>query len=178
MQARPYVYAGSWAPQAAAQGPAPAEEVGEPEYNPRRVFIKLSDLELHGFTAGCRRCNLMRNGNPALGVKHLDACRLRVEQAMRDVDHPRLVRAEGRQLGGERDLLLITASSNVVRLRGPTRRPQHLLRRWPRQPGSTRHLRHRRGPRHHGSRGMPVSTRTGSTPTARSRACSTPTVTR
>ncbi len=41
----------------------------------------------------------MRNGLPALGVKHLDACRLRVEQAMRDADHPRLQRAEDRQLG-------------------------------------------------------------------------------
>ncbi len=87
------------APPAAAQGPAAAEEVREPEYNPRRVFIKLSDLELHGFTAGCRRCNLMRNGQAALGVKHLDACRLRVEQAMRDSNHPRLERAEVRQLG-------------------------------------------------------------------------------
>ncbi len=86
------------APPAAAQGAAP-EEVREPEYNPRRVFIKLADLELHGFTAGCRRCGLMRNGLPALGVKHLDACRLRVEQAMRDADHPRLQRAEDRQLG-------------------------------------------------------------------------------
>ncbi len=86
------------APPAAAQGPAPAEEVRELEYNPRRVFIKLTDLELHGFTAGCRRCNLMRNGQAALGVRHLDACRLRIEQAMRDADHPRLERAEGRQL--------------------------------------------------------------------------------
>ena len=41
----------------------------------------------------------MRNGQAAIGVKHLDACRLRVEQAMRDADHPRLERAEGRQLG-------------------------------------------------------------------------------
>ncbi len=86
------------APPAAAQGPAAAEEVREPEYNPRRVFIKLSDLELHGFTAGCRRCNLMRNGQAALGVKHLEPCRLRVEQAMRDANHPRLAAAEQRVL--------------------------------------------------------------------------------
>ncbi len=80
---------------AAAQGPA-AGEVREIEYNPHRVHIRLADLELHGFTAGCRRCGLMRNGLPALGVKHLDACRTRVEQAMRDAAHPRLQRAEGR----------------------------------------------------------------------------------
>ena len=82
------------APPAAAQGAAP-EEVRELGYNPRRVFIKLADLERHGFTAGCRRCGLMRNGLPALGVKHIDACRTRVEQAMRDAAHPRLQRAEG-----------------------------------------------------------------------------------
>ncbi len=41
----------------------------------------------------------MRNGLKSQGVKHLDACRLRVEQAMRDVDNPRLQRAEDRQLG-------------------------------------------------------------------------------
>jgi hypothetical protein len=86
------------APPLAAEPAAAAEEVREPEYKPRRVFIKLSDLELHGFTAGCRRCGLMRNGLPALGVKHIEACRLRLEQAMRDVDNPRLRSAEGRQL--------------------------------------------------------------------------------
>jgi hypothetical protein len=80
---------------AAAQGPA-AEEVREISYNPHRVHIRMEDLELHGFTAGCRRCGLMRNGLPALGVKHIDACRTRVEQAMRAVAHPRLQRAEGR----------------------------------------------------------------------------------
>ena len=87
------------APPAAAQGPAEEPEVREPEYNPHRVFIKLSDLERHGFTAGCRRCNLMRNGQKSQGVKHLDACRLRAEQAMRDAENPRLQRAEHRQLG-------------------------------------------------------------------------------
>jgi hypothetical protein len=84
---------------AAARGAEEQEEVQEPEYNPHRVFIKLEDLELHGFTAGCRRCNLMRNGLKSQGVKHLNACRLRVEQAMRDAANPRLQRAEDRQLG-------------------------------------------------------------------------------
>jgi hypothetical protein len=87
------------APPAAAQGAAEEPEVREPEYNPHRVFIKLADLELHGFTAGCRRCHLMRNSLKSQGVKHLDACRLRVEQAMRDAANPRLEAAEGRQLG-------------------------------------------------------------------------------
>jgi hypothetical protein len=83
------------APPVAAQG-AEEDEVREPEYNPHRVFIKLTDLERHGFTAGCRRCTLMRQGVRAQGVKHRDECRLRVEQALRDAGDPRLDRAEAR----------------------------------------------------------------------------------
>ncbi len=85
------------APPAAAQG-APEEEVHVPEYNPHRVFIRLEDLETHGFTAGCRRCILMREGRKSQGIKHRDECRNRVEQAMRDADDPRLHRAEHRAL--------------------------------------------------------------------------------
>ena len=86
------------ASQVAAQGPEEPDEVRVPEYNPHRVFIKLEDLERHGFTAGCRRCILMREGRKSQGVKHRDECRLRVEQALRDADHPRLHRAEHRAL--------------------------------------------------------------------------------
>jgi hypothetical protein len=83
------------APPVAAQG-AEEDEVREPEYNPHRVFIKLTDLERHGFTAGCRRCALMREGRKCQGIKHRDECRLRVEQALRDAGDPRLDRAEAR----------------------------------------------------------------------------------
>jgi hypothetical protein len=83
------------APPALAQGAGDAE-VREPEYNPHRVFIRLEDLERHGFTAGCRRCILMREGRRAQGVKHRDECRLRVEQALRDAGDPRLDQAEAR----------------------------------------------------------------------------------
>ena len=62
------------APPVAAQG-AEEPEVREPEYNPHRVFIKLTDLERHGFTAGCRRCTLMREGRKSQGIKHRDECR-------------------------------------------------------------------------------------------------------
>jgi hypothetical protein len=90
------------APPVAAQGaaePGAAEpEVRVPEYNPRSVYINFGDLERHGFTAGCRRCILMREGRRAQGVKHLDACRNRVEQAMRDAGDVRLDRAERRVL--------------------------------------------------------------------------------
>ncbi len=60
------------APPVAAQGAAEEPEVREPEYNPHRVFIRLEDLERHGFTAGCRRCILMREGRRAQGVRHHD----------------------------------------------------------------------------------------------------------
>ena len=84
------------APPAAAQGAAEPEEVHVPEYNPHRVFIRLEDLERHGFTAGCRRCILMREGRKSQGIKHRDECRNRVEQALRDAGDARLDRAERR----------------------------------------------------------------------------------
>jgi hypothetical protein len=86
------------APPAAAQGAAEEPEVREPEYNPHRVFIRLEDLERHGFTAGCRRCILMREGRRSQGVRHRDECRNRVEQALRDAGDVRLDRAERRVL--------------------------------------------------------------------------------
>jgi hypothetical protein len=82
------------APRAAQAEAEP--EVREVEYNPHRVFIRLEDLERHGFTAGCRRCILMREGRRAQGVKHQDECRNRVEQALRDAGDVRLDRAERR----------------------------------------------------------------------------------
>jgi hypothetical protein len=69
------------APAAARAAVAP-EVQAEPEYNPRRIFIKQADLERFGYTAGCRRCILMRGGRAAQGVKHGDECRLRVPQAL------------------------------------------------------------------------------------------------
>jgi hypothetical protein len=85
------------APPAAAAA-AKEPEVREQEYNPRRVFIKQTDLERFGFTEQCRRCQLMRRGAKAQGVKHSDECRLRVEQCLRDAGDPRLDRAEARAL--------------------------------------------------------------------------------
>ena len=62
------------APPLAGGGAEEPEEVREPEYNPRNVFIKLTDLERHGFTHGCRRCTLMREGRKCQGIKHRDEC--------------------------------------------------------------------------------------------------------
>ena len=49
---------------------------------PKQVYIRDSDLEQYGYTANCRRCALMREGQPARGVRHTVACRTRVEAAM------------------------------------------------------------------------------------------------
>ncbi len=69
------------------------------ESRPRGVLVRRGDLERHGFTAGGRRCSLVREGRKSQGVKHGDECRLRVKQAMRDAENPRLHRSEGRALG-------------------------------------------------------------------------------
>jgi hypothetical protein len=77
----------------AAAPPAPAEI----EYRPRRVFIRKEDLERWGYTAGCRRCVLTREGNQAQGINHKPECRTRIELAMQDAGDERLTRAEGRR---------------------------------------------------------------------------------
>ena len=60
------------------------------------MYIKLEDLERHGFTAGCRRCILMREGRSARGVHHRKECRERVEKAMKEAGDQRVERAEQR----------------------------------------------------------------------------------
>ena len=89
--------------------PAPAFDVvlpgpGEPlpaaparrEYAPRHVFFRMEDLRKWSRTAGCRRCTLMTNGEPAKGIPHTRACRDRIEQAMTDDSDERFFAAEAR----------------------------------------------------------------------------------
>merc|ERR1711940_161138 len=64
---------------------------------PKQVYIRDSDLERYGYTVGCRRCSLMRDGQPARGVRHTLACRTRVEAAMEDAGDERLQQAHQRQ---------------------------------------------------------------------------------
>jgi len=78
-----------------AAGPAPAP--AEIEYRPRRVFIRKEDLERWGYTAGCRRCVLTREGHQAQGINHKPECRARIEHAMQDAGDERLTRAEDRR---------------------------------------------------------------------------------
>ena len=61
------------------------------------MYIRDADLAKYGYTVGCRRCRLMRDGLPAVGVHHIPACRARVEEAMRQDDDERLRRADDRR---------------------------------------------------------------------------------
>ena len=54
------------------------------EYAPRHVYIRIEDLRKWDRTAGCRRCTLTTNGEPAKGIPHTRACRDSIEQAMKD----------------------------------------------------------------------------------------------
>ena len=74
------------------------------EYAPKHVKIRMEDLRKWGRTAGCRRCTLMTNGEPAKGIPHTRACRDRIEQAMKDDGNERFFAAEARlnqRLGDE-----------------------------------------------------------------------------
>ena len=82
--------------------PLPAESAPVPfapepaPYRPRRVFTHRADLEQFGYTAGCRRCMLTREGSRAQGIPHKPECRARIEQALRDTGDPRVGRVEDR----------------------------------------------------------------------------------
>ena len=81
------------------EGPArpPALPGPNAREGPKEVYIRPADLERYGYTAGCRRCTLMRDGQPARGVRHTVACRSRVEAAMADAGDERLQQARDRQ---------------------------------------------------------------------------------
>jgi hypothetical protein len=83
------------APRVPTEEPAPPPPT--PAYQPRRLYIRKEDLDQFGYTANCRRCILMRNGEAGRGVAHHEECRRRVEEAMRAAGHTRLQEAEERQ---------------------------------------------------------------------------------
>ena len=51
------------ADEAAAMAPAPVGPSARE--GPKQVYIRDSDLAVHGYTVGCRRCMLMREGQPS-----------------------------------------------------------------------------------------------------------------
>ena len=63
--------------------PPPAAPVERP-YALRQLYIKPADLHKHGFTSGCRRCKLMREGRSVSRTNHSLPCRQRIEAARRD----------------------------------------------------------------------------------------------
>ena len=77
--------------------PRPAPEGPDPREGPKQVCIRDVDLERYGYTVGCRRCGLMREGRPARGIRRALACRARVEEAMRVVGEETLQQARQRQ---------------------------------------------------------------------------------
>ena len=74
----------------------PAAAVQPRVYAPRRVYIKPEDLEKWGYTAGCRRCQKMRDNASAHGINHTTACRKRIEQALLNAGDARMAIAEER----------------------------------------------------------------------------------
>ena len=61
-----------------------------------RVNITSAMLEKHGYTAGCRRCTLLRTGRTAAGVKHTEPCRDRIESRLRAEGDESMTRADAR----------------------------------------------------------------------------------
>ena len=71
-------------------------KVENPDYNPKRVYLRKEDMEKWGYTAGCRRCQLVRETRSAGGVPHTSACRTRLETCLKAAEDPRLQQAEER----------------------------------------------------------------------------------
>lgn len=47
---------------------------------PRRMYVKLADLQKHGYIAGCSGCKALEQGGPRTG--HNEACRSRISQLL------------------------------------------------------------------------------------------------
>ena len=61
-----------------------------------RVHIKVEDLNTYGYQANCPRCRLIQSGGKRSGIKHLESCRRRIEDAMRAAGDPRVIAADER----------------------------------------------------------------------------------
>ncbi len=64
--------------------PGTIEDVPDPEPSeavPRQIFIRKEELEKHGYTKGCVRCDALRAGRSTT-ARHSAACRKRIEEAM------------------------------------------------------------------------------------------------
>ena len=60
------------------------------ENAPKSFYIQRDDLERFGYTAGCRRCVLTREGKSAHGIRHTAVCRERIVGRLRDEGSARI----------------------------------------------------------------------------------------
>ncbi|CAE7420072.1 RE2, partial [Symbiodinium sp. CCMP2592] len=80
--------------------PPPARELVKPEVAPfRRTYIRQSDLDKFGYTAGCEACSAIREGRKRTGINHTEHCRSRIMEALKDSESgkTRLEREEQRE---------------------------------------------------------------------------------
>ena len=63
--------------------PPVVPEVFSRDYAPRRLYLTRKDLLKYGHTAGCHACELQLAGIPSTGHAHTEACRDRLEAAIR-----------------------------------------------------------------------------------------------
>ena len=69
------------APRIEPQPEKEPEQVGRKPVA-RRTYIKQSDLDSHGYTEHCPRCDHIREGRPGKPPNHSEPCRLRLMQAI------------------------------------------------------------------------------------------------
>lgn len=72
-------------PDEPAEAPVPAEK----SEAPRRVYIRSSDLEKHGYSALCPACALIRMGLPRQGIAHSEDCRERMVRKLTETEEGR-----------------------------------------------------------------------------------------
>ena len=69
-------------PQLPDVEPAPTETYHSDNRGTRNVFIRKTDIERFGFSAGCPACEVHRAGSPMSGQRHTAECRKRLEDVM------------------------------------------------------------------------------------------------
>ena len=89
--------------RAAEVAPAPVEVIpaslqdAPPKRQSRSFHIRSDDLFVHGYTAGCPRCDILRAGLGGGGQQHSVACRERFRQIFEEAGGPRVERQRQRQ---------------------------------------------------------------------------------
>ena len=83
-------------PRVQAAGAIPVSQEPKGQVAPMIVKITPTTLEQYGYTAGCRRCTLLRAGRTAMGVKHTEPCRDCIEGRLRAAGDESMARADAR----------------------------------------------------------------------------------